>query len=66
MSQEHIILTIKEIALSDPSQKSLINKLQIVEKDQIIVELGLDHDIFGSEMVLDKELIDEHLVLYLF
>jgi hypothetical protein len=66
MNQEHIILTIRELALSDPSQKDKISKLQIADNDQVIVDIQDKDELFTSEMILVPELAQSPLLIYLF
>lgn len=66
MSFDHIVLTIKELALSDPSQKDRITKLQILDNEEVLIELEGKDDIFTSQMLIDKEIANDLLMVYLF
>ena len=63
---EHIVLTIKEFALSDPLQKELISKLQLIDNDQIIAEVVKEDDIFGSPLVVEIEHNHNNIIVYLY
>lgn len=63
---EHIVLTIKEFALSDPLQKELISKLQLIDNDQIIAEVLKEDDIFGSALLVEIEHNHNSIIVYLY